>query len=42
VNVIEASKASTYNILNSQLLILQKGAVDEIVKTFCEKVEVVN
>ncbi len=42
VNVMEASKASTYNILNSQLLILQKGAVDEIVKTFRGKEEVVN
>lgn len=42
VNVIEASKASTYSILNSQLLILQKGAVEEVVKTFREKEEVVN
>lgn len=39
VNVMEASKASTYDILNSQLLILQKSAVDAINKTFAEKEE---
>jgi large subunit ribosomal protein L4 len=42
INVMEASKASAYNILNSQLLILQETAVEEIVKTFREKEEVVN
>ena len=42
VNVMEASKASTYNILNSQLLVLQKSAVNELVKTFRNKAEVVN
>ncbi len=42
VNIMEASKASTYNILNSQLLVLQKSAVEEIVKPFRNKAEVVN
>ena len=42
VNVMEASKVSTYNILNSQLLVLQKSAVTEIVKPFHNKTEVVN
>ena len=42
VNIMEASKASTYNILNSQLLVLQKSAVKELVKPFRDKVEVVN
>jgi large subunit ribosomal protein L4 len=42
VNVMEASKASTYNILNSQLLVLQKSAVNELVKPFRNKAEVVN
>jgi large subunit ribosomal protein L4 len=34
VSVLEASKASAYDILNNQLLILQKSAVDAIVSTF--------
>jgi large subunit ribosomal protein L4 len=34
VSVMEARKASTYDILNNQLLILQKSAVDAIKKTF--------
>jgi large subunit ribosomal protein L4 len=42
VSVMEASKASTYNILNSQLLVLQKSAVNELVKPFRNKKEVVN
>jgi len=43
VNVLEASKASTYDILNNQLLIMQKSAVDAIVETFNEnKEKVVN
>ena len=42
VSVMEASKASTYNILNSQLLVLQKSAVNELVKPFHNKKEVVN
>jgi large subunit ribosomal protein L4 len=36
VNVMEASKASTYDILNSQLLVMQYSAVDAITKTFFE------
>ena len=39
VNVMEASEASTYDILNNQLLILQKSAIDAINKTFSEKEE---
>ena len=42
VNVLEASKASTYDILNNQLLILQKSAVDAIMSTFKENEKVVN
>lgn len=34
IKIMEASKASTYDIVNNQLLILQKSAVDEINKTF--------
>jgi large subunit ribosomal protein L4 len=36
VNVMEAGKASTYDILNSQLLVMQHSAVDAITKTFFE------
>jgi large subunit ribosomal protein L4 len=39
VSVMEASKASTYDILNNQLLILQRSAVDAIEKTFVETEE---
>jgi large subunit ribosomal protein L4 len=39
VSVMEAGKASTYDILNNQLLVLQKSAVDAIKKTFAEKEE---
>lgn len=42
VNILEASKASTYDIVNNQLLILQKSAVDAIKKTFKGSKEVVN
>ena len=34
VKVLEAAKASTYDLLNNQVLIFQKSAVDEIEKTF--------
>jgi large subunit ribosomal protein L4 len=37
LNIIEASKASTYEILNSQILLVQKSAVAELEKTFQEK-----
>jgi large subunit ribosomal protein L4 len=36
VSVMEASKVSTYDILNNQLLILQHSAVDAIKKTFVQ------
>ena len=39
VSVMEASKASTYDILNNQILVLQQTAVDAIAKTFSEKDE---
>lgn len=39
VNVLEASKASTYDILNNQLLILQKSAIDAISQTFKDNEE---
>jgi large subunit ribosomal protein L4 len=39
VNVMEASKASAYDILNNQLLILQHSAVEAINKTFVENEE---
>lgn len=34
VNIIEADKASTYDILNNQILLMQKGAVEKFVGTF--------
>ncbi|NLT52005.1 MAG: 50S ribosomal protein L4 [Ignavibacteria bacterium] len=33
VSIIEAGKASTYDLLNNQILVMQKGAVEEIVNT---------
>ena len=42
VKVLEASKASTYDLLNNQVLILQKSAVKEIEKTFAANTEVVS
>jgi large subunit ribosomal protein L4 len=42
VKIMEAGKASTYDILNNQMLILQKSAVEVISNTFTEKSEVVN
>lgn len=33
VNILEAEKASTYDILNNQVLLLQKGAIEQIAKT---------
>jgi len=39
VSVMEASKVSTYDILNNQLLVLQHSAVDAIKKTFVENEE---
>ncbi len=40
VKVLEAAKASTYDILNNQVLIMQKSAVDVINKSFAESGEV--
>jgi large subunit ribosomal protein L4 len=34
VNVLEAEKASTYDLLNNQILLLQKGAIEKIEGTF--------
>jgi len=42
VQILEASKASTYDLLNNQILILQKGAVKEIEKTFAANAEAVS
>jgi large subunit ribosomal protein L4 len=39
VNIMEAAKASTYAILNNQVLVLQKSAVDAIVNSFVKNVE---
>ncbi len=41
VKILEADKASTYDILNNQILVLQESAVNTITKTFekSEKVE---
>lgn len=33
VNVLEATNASTYDLVNNQILLLQKGAVDKIVSS---------
>ena len=42
VNIMEAGKATTYDIVNNQLLILQKSAVSAIEKTFSNSKEAVN
>jgi len=42
VKILEANKASTYDILNNQVLILQKSAVEELGKTFADNIEAVN
>ena len=34
LNVLEASKASTYEILDNQVLLIQQSAVDVLEKTF--------
>jgi large subunit ribosomal protein L4 len=41
VKILEANKASTYEILNNQLLIMQESAVEAVSKTFDEGIEVV-
>ena len=42
VKILEAAKASTYDILNNQILVVQESAVDVISKTFENKSEAVN
>ncbi|MCX7612453.1 MAG: 50S ribosomal protein L4 [Ignavibacterium sp.] len=43
VNILEAAKASTYDILNNQILVMQKGAVSIIEKNLIKNIaEVVN
>ncbi|GBD87145.1 50S ribosomal protein L4 [bacterium BMS3Abin03] len=42
LKVLEANKASAYDILNNQVLIIQKSAVEVIVNTFAENREAVN
>lgn len=42
VKVLEAYKASTYDILNNQVLVLQKSAVDVVNNSFKNKEEAVN
>jgi large subunit ribosomal protein L4 len=42
VKVLEADKASTYDILNNQILLIQKSAIDLISKTFGKKEEAMN
>ncbi len=42
VKVLEAAKASTYDILNNQILMIQKSAVETISNSFKNKKEVVN
>jgi large subunit ribosomal protein L4 len=42
VKVLEAAKASTYDLVNNQILIVQKSAVKEIEKAFTPNGEVVN
>lgn len=42
IKVLEAYKASTYDILNNQILVVQKSAVDIIADSFRKKEEAVN
>jgi len=42
VQILEANKASTYDILNNQVLILQKSAVEVLGKTFADNSKAVN
>jgi len=42
VKILEANKASTYDILNNQVLILQKSAVESLGKTFADNSKAVN
>ena len=40
VKILEADKASAYDILNNQILIMQKSAIDTISKSFGNKAAV--
>ena len=42
VQILEAAKASTYDILNNQVLMIQKSAVDAITNTFKNSKEAVS
>ncbi len=42
IKILEAEKASTYDILNNQVLVLQKSAVESISNSFKNKKESVN
>jgi large subunit ribosomal protein L4 len=42
VKILEASKASTYDILNNQVLLIQKSAVDVVQNSFTKKEKVVS
>jgi len=42
VKILEAEKASAYDILNNQVLIMQKSAVDVIAKSFGNNTAVEN
>jgi len=34
VNILEATNASPYDILNNQVLVVQQGALEKLVKSF--------
>jgi large subunit ribosomal protein L4 len=42
VKVLEANKASTYDILNNQVLLMQKSALDTVQNSFAKKEKVVS
>ena len=42
IKILEVDKASTYDIVNNQMMIIQKSAVEDIVNTFRTKSEAVN
>ena len=42
VKILEASKASTYDILNNQVLLIQKSALDIVQNSFTKKEKVVS
>ncbi len=42
VKILEANKASTYDILNNQILLIQKSALDIVQNSFAKKEKVVS